>query len=142
MERGDWALLAVGYSPDDRLTPVQVQKSLFLLGQNYRRSLGSYYRFVPYSYGPFDAKIYSDLEGLAKRGFIELSAVPGQRWSEYALTAAGKAQVRRIGREAPKNSADYLEKAVKWARKLTFSQLVRAIYEHYPSYRKNSVFQF
>ena len=43
VNRDDWALLALSKSPDAALTPVQIQKTLFLLGENYRNDVGTFY---------------------------------------------------------------------------------------------------
>ena len=43
-------------------------------------------------------------------------------------------------REANPRAAAYLDQVVKWALSLSFTQLVRAIYEQYPEMREKSVF--
>ena len=71
MEKRDWLLLALAAAKTKGLTPVQIQKSLFLFGENMSGIGGSrFYKFVPYNYGPFDKRIYSDAEALETEGLV------------------------------------------------------------------------
>ncbi len=99
MKPQDWTLLAISAAKGRGLSPIQLQKSLFLLERRLsKEELGEqFYEFVPYNYGPFDVKIYQD--------------------------------------------AKYLDEVVTWILGLSFRDLVRAIYEAYPQFRANSVFQ-
>ena len=142
MERADWALLAVAGSPDKRLSPVQIQKTLFLLGKNRRRDVGrSFYSFKPYNYGPFDSQIYDDLRLLGFEGLVKRVKSSDRAWSEFELTPSGERRVREIKKVAPKDALSYVSKAAEWCRSVSFSHLVRSIYKLYPEFRQNSVFQ-
>ena len=56
MDDRDFLLLVVASGKDKALTPVQLQKSLFLLGKtDLAEAVDSPYDFEPYHYGPFDA---------------------------------------------------------------------------------------
>ena len=57
MERKEWVLLALFAAEAYRLQPVQLQKSLFLLGQNVKDVGTSYYDFMPFHYGPFSIDV-------------------------------------------------------------------------------------
>jgi len=143
MARANWPLLALAKSPDRCLTPVQVQKTLFLLGKREGTAVGShYYKFVPYSYGPFSTDVYRDLDALVFHGFVEAVPAESQRWAEYRITKSGLAAAKKAESATPKKAKEYLERVAPWARSLTFSQLVRAVYEAYPEYRANSVFKY
>ena len=39
------------------------------------------------------------------------------------------------------SAVTYIRAVVQWSQSLSFSNLLRAIYAHYPAYRVNSVFQ-
>jgi hypothetical protein len=66
MERKHWTLLVLAAAGGDPLTPVQLQKTLFLLEKERPEVSGrNYYRFTPYAYGPFDSRVYADAEILA-----------------------------------------------------------------------------
>ena len=67
MDRKYWTLLALGAAEGKALTPVKLQKTLFLLGQVFPK-MEDFYNFVPYDYGPFNASIYEDAKILAQDG--------------------------------------------------------------------------
>lgn len=59
------ALIAEGHEQAFNKTPVQVQKTMFLMRQEAPALVGSgFYEFEAYNYGPFNAQIYNDLESL------------------------------------------------------------------------------
>lgn len=138
----DWTLVAIAAANGEHLSPVQLQKCLFLIGENCKGALGrGFYQFIPYNYGPFNATIYSDAEKLEAEGLVTVIRRPGQRWVEYAATLRGIERARALEKGMPKEVVDYLHNLVAWARRQTFEQLLRAIYKHYPHYRRNRVFQ-
>ena len=48
LTRQDWLLLTLSRSPDGAMSPVQIQKALFLFGQEVGGSVGTrFYSFVP-----------------------------------------------------------------------------------------------
>jgi hypothetical protein len=124
MERKDWTLLALAAAKGEPLSPVQLQKSLFLLGKVHARRVGRrFYTFQPY------------------HGLAVVTMAPHGRWSEYRASAEGVARSKAVRAEAPNAAVEYLERAVEWCRSLSFQQLVRAIYAKYPEFRQNSVFR-
>lgn len=136
MTKRDWTLLAIAAADGEPLSPVQLQKILFLLGE-FKLKGKRFYRFVPYNYGPFDPEIYRDAETLEAEGLISITS--GGRWKGYAATPRGLAVADRIN--ANPDAKDYLRRVVTWARSLSFQELLRAIYARFPEYRANSVFQ-
>jgi uncharacterized protein len=141
VERQDWTLLAISLAKGRGLSPVQLQKVLFLLGKSVPSDIGSdFYTFEPYNYGPFDRTIYSDAGFLSTVGLVNISST-GSGYSEYTATPEGQTRSEIIKATASPRAVAYLEKVVPWAQALSFSSLVRAIYNKYPEYRRNSVFQ-
>jgi hypothetical protein len=141
MDRSDWTLIAICAGEGKGLSPVQLQKSLFLFGRDMPNAVGStFYKFRPYHYGPFDEDVYIDAARLAHDGLIAIAQSPGQSWNQYVATASGCERAEMIRKQDPK-AASYLHAIVKWAQGLSFSQLVRAVYDKYPEMRANSVFQ-
>ncbi|MBI4506702.1 MAG: hypothetical protein HY691_14300 [Chloroflexi bacterium] len=141
LERKDWALLAIAAAKGEPVSPVQLQKSLFLLGRELGNLVGEeFYEFEPYNYGPFAIAVYQDAEELAEEALITITRPPHSRYNKYRATAAGLEEAARIRDQAPARAAAYLDKAVAWARRLSFSELVQAIYAKYPETRVNSVF--
>jgi hypothetical protein len=141
VERRDWTLLAIGLAKGRGLSPVQLQKVLFLLGKSLPSDIGSdFYTFEPYNYGPFDRTVYTDADYLSAVGLVSITST-GSGYSEYAATPEGQSRTEMIKAHAPHRAVAYLGKVIPWAQSLSFSSLVRAIYNKYPEYRVNSVFQ-
>lgn len=143
LKREDWTLLTLAAAEGQTLTPVQLQKCLFLLGKAKPEAVGNhFYNFTPYNYGPFDRQVYIDADRLAAEGLATITGGSSStgRWNEYAITPAGMTRVRDLQPKAGP-AWDYVRRVVEWARQLTFQQLVRAIYARYPEFRVNSVFQ-
>jgi uncharacterized protein YwgA len=139
VKRQDWLLLALAAAQDKGLTPVQLQKSLFLFEKGLNR-LANFYHFVPYNYGPFDAQIYRDADSLSQLGLVE-SRTGGRRWPQYYITAAGQGKAREAQEQLSAEVLAYVNNTVAWTQRLSFPDLVRAIYQKYPEYRANSIFQ-
>ena len=136
----DWTLLAVAAAAGETVSRVQLQKSLFLLGQQLPDEVGpDFYRFEPYNYGPFAQKIYSDAEKLVAQGFIIEGA--DRRWVEYAATPVGLRAAEGIKMRASPRAVAHLHTIVEWARRISFQDLLRAVYLAYPEFAVNSVFR-
>lgn len=141
LKRPQWILLALQAAPDRGLTPVQLQKTLFLLGTRRPKDVGhDYYSFQPYHYGPFDAAVFHDADALAADGEIVIEGGSGATLRRYVLTKAGSEAATQAEDVAPKGAVSYLTSVVAWAQSLSFNELVRAIYEAYPAMREKSVF--
>lgn len=142
MHRRDWALLTLAAAAGEELTPVQLQKVLFLVGERQRDKVGrGFYVFSPYNFGPFSADVYADAEQLEREGLARIDrGAPGRSWSLYAITPEGTERAREVALKAPQGLPEYIGRLVAWARPLTFQQLVSAVYRAYPGQRKNSIF--
>src|SRR5256885_12661208 len=88
MRRSRWVLLALLAAEGHSLNPVQLQKSLFLLGKRRPREVGKgFYHFRAYDYGPFDLAVYTDADELAEQGLVTIDRSMGQSLRRFALTA-------------------------------------------------------
>ena len=101
-------MLAISFAQGKGLSPVQLQKALFLLGKQFPSAVGEeFYNFVAYNYGPFDKSIYWDTEELAQQGYVSVSeSGPGLR--KFAPTPEGalcNRGCRRRTKAIPRNSA-------------------------------------
>lgn len=135
----DWLLLALAHREGRKLTPVQVQKVMFLLGKEMPKIVGAdFYKFVPYNYGPFDPAIYRNLEALAEREMVLIEGAGAAR--SYSVTPLGLHRAKALARDADPKGIEYLRAVVDWAASLSFTGLVRAIYRDYPEFKENSVF--
>jgi len=142
LRRGAWVLLALRAAEGHTLTPVQLQKVLFLLGKRRPKDVGHpFYHFRAYDYGPFDVAVYSDADQLAEEGLVIVDRSRGNNSRRFNLTAAGEQEANRLAADVPEGAVEYLAEVVPWAQSLRFDELVRAIYEAYPETRANSVFR-
>jgi uncharacterized protein len=136
-------LAALSTVPETKFAPIQIQKILFLIDQNISSQLGGKkFDFAAYDYGPFDKSIYAELTELSRQGFVEIENGNDRTFvRKYSLTASGL----KLGQEklstVPANAQAYMIQIVQWAKSLSFSQLVGAIYKAYPEMRVNSIFK-
>lgn len=138
-KRADLLLKIIAAARGESVTPAQLQKVAFLLGQEFPDEMpDNYYQFQKYDYGPFDVKIYRDAEKLQSKGLVSIAVNSRGGWKEYAATKKGLSKTPEDVSEAV---AEYIDQKVRWARGLSFQELVRAVYREFPAYRENSVFQ-
>jgi uncharacterized protein len=141
LDRDKWALIILSLADDGELTPVQVQKALFVLCQEAGDAVGkNFYKFEPYNYGPFDKDIYVDLENFSKDGLVEMEKVDGRKWTNYKITDAGRRMAKEVSSSSDEEIIEYAKNVVDWTKSLSFARLVGAIYKKYPDYAVNSVF--
>lgn len=138
MKRTDLLLKIIAAANGKNVTPVQLQKVAFLLGEECREAMPKdYYSFRKYDYGPFSAAIYADAELLERDGLIAISINSRGGWREYSATVKG---IDAVLENLPEGVASFIEETMQWASQLSFQQLVREIYKRFPQYRENSVF--
>lgn len=142
IERRYWPLVVLATLPEGerRLTPMQLQKTLFLIGKNIGAAVGrDYYDFVPYLYGPFAKAINQDVSDLVEEGLV--TAVPGvdRTWNSYELSASGMELGSLLKGKLPPSACEYAKVAVHWVRTTSVGAMLRAIYEKYPEYAQKSV---
>ena len=140
MERKEWALLAIAAAGEKGLSPVQLQKSLFLLEKESDLSECAFYDFALYSYGPFDPDVFRDAEELAVDELVSIRPVPGRRWSTFHITEGGKERATALEKCATSHVLECMKRAVAWTQARSFTQLVKGIYERFPAYKANSIF--
>ena len=140
MDREAFVLMALASGGGEIYSPVQVQKLLFLLDDNIPDAVkGPHFTFKPYDYGPFDKEVYGVLEQLADKKLVTILPT-GRGWNKYALTPAGFKDGRKHLSGLSAKPRRYAEKLAHFVTDASFSQLVSAIYSHYPNMKVNSVF--
>lgn len=137
------ALVILSLAEREPFTPVQIQKALFLASDKVPNAFrpNSQYHFEPYDYGPFDWQVYSDIEGLAREGMAQINQQSGARWRTYSATEAGVILGQHYAERLTAGQREILKKIVDLVRRLSFDQLVSAIYRAYPHMRERSVFR-
>ena len=138
IKRADILLKIIAAAEGEPLTPAQLQKVAFRVGMECSQYMpDDYYSFQKYGYGPFSAEIYKDTEQLEREGKIRIAIHPRGGWREYAATVRGyKTELENM----PEAVSTFIVDKVRWARELSFPELVREVYRLYPAYRENSVF--
>ena len=142
MESKDFVLLVVAAGKDKALTPVQLQKSLFLISDaDLPETPNPLYKFEPHHYGPFDADIYGDADLLQEGGLV--LRVPSRHgsWIETVITPDGSSRASSLEKKLSEPTIEYIHNVVEWVQSQSFSGLLRTIYSMYPQYRENSVFR-
>lgn len=141
LSKQDWTLLVIDAAKPNTLTPLQLQKSLFLLGRNIPEAVKpNFYKFVPHNFGPFSKEIYGDVESLKNQGLIDEITKAGQNWPEYRISQTGIQQAEKIRALVPTDAKTYLDTLVKWVERQSFQDLLHSVYKAYPEFAKNSVF--
>ena len=142
LTRQDWLLLALSKSPGGGMSPVQIQKALFLFSQEVGGSIGpEFYSFEPYDYGPFDAAIYVDLRRMMTVGHVRGEWSLGRDWKNYTTTKSGRNAARVLENDADARLTEFLGRIVVWVKGRSFSDLLRSVYAAHPDFAVNSVFR-
>jgi uncharacterized protein YwgA len=138
----DVTLLVIAAAGDTGLTPIQIMKSVFIVGKCGLSDLPSnFYRFFAYNYGPFHPDVYRDVEMLVNLGLVLEIREAGRNWSKYMIAPSGLQYAEELKRQIAREFSDYIDEVISWVKSLTFNQLLQAIYAKYPEMRENSVFQ-
>ena len=118
--------------------PVRAQKLLFLVDREVSERIGGpYFDFQPYHYGPFDADVYSALEGLATSEDVRIDG--SARCPRYSLTAIGYRRGRAVLEGLPHPVAKYIRNAARWIRLTPYRRILSALYRRYPDMAVNRV---
>lgn len=141
MTKFELLLVALAAGGKHEHTPVQVQKLMFLIEKNVGEQIvgGSHFKFTPYDYGPFDPSIYELLRQMETEQ-LAISSVTNRGWKKYSLTDAGLDRAAISSKQLNDTASRYINKASEFVRKLSFSDLVSAVYKAYPEMKVNSVF--
>lgn len=139
MTRHDWLLLVLAAGGGKPLSPLQLQKSLFLVGYDLAKLVGAdFYTFRPFDYGPFDATVYRDAEQQAAQGLVTIRSHPVTK-RVFSLTTTGATRARALEPALPAAAVRHCRYIVQWAQGQTFQELPQAIYERFPAYAERSV---
>jgi len=142
MNRRDFTLAALSGAKGQTLTPVQLQKLLFLLDRNITQHVGpSGFDFQPYHYGPFDQKVYATLDGLEREGLAQILETGSASRRIYALTEAGQRAGEQIAARFGARVSEYIDAVCNFVLTQSFASLVSSVYKAYPEMKVNSVFQ-
>jgi len=143
-DRRKWVLLALALAEGKLLSPVQLQKTVFLFGELLRPTgviPGDFYNFVPDNYGPFCGEVYDDIRELSDEGLVSIERSASDAYPQYAATEKGIAEGLAFAHTLPESVQDYCKQLAAWVRAQSFKSLVSAVYRQFPAYRANSIFR-
>ena len=141
MKLDEYVLAILSTGDGANYSPVQVQKMFFILDQEIPGEIeGPRFDFEPYDYGPFDKAVYEDLRVGQADELVAIEEAPYGRWNEYRATDRGIEKARALQLQINKDQLEFLKELSAWIRRLSFPQLVSAIYKDYPEMRENSIF--
>ena len=141
MENKDVVLLLVD-AIGEVVTPVQLQKSVFLVSSESLDGIPSpLYNFKPYHYGPFDSDVYRDAESLHRDGLVLRVSSREGAWTDTTIMRPGWELAKQLRTQLPAQSCERIDSIASLVREKSFPELVKYIYENFPDYQENSVFQ-
>ena len=143
MNRRDFVLAILAAAEGRPYTPVQIQKAVFVICDHFPDLIdeGPRFHFEPYDYGPFDSDVYSVASRLEDDGFAEIAPSAYGNWNTYAASDAGIERGETFLAQMNDEAENYVRKISAWVRSLSFTRLVKSIYEAYPKMRANSIFR-
>jgi hypothetical protein len=141
-DRKSFTLWVLALAEGRLFSPVQLQKSVFLIAKKLPSSLlpSNFYQFEADNYGPFCGAIYDDVRALAAEGLASISPAAGN-YPQYSATEEGVLQGKAFAERLPSEVVEYCRNLVRWVRAQSFNGLISAIYREYPEYKVNSIFQ-
>lgn len=137
MQRSEFVLAVLSLGGGVSFTPVQVQKLFFLLDQA-PSWVGPHFHFQPYDYGPYDGAVYEELRDLSERDLVTRTNPWGP--TIYRATYAGVVAGQRHTQQLPEAYRQYAQECVDFVQKLSFVELVSAIFKAYPDMATRAVF--
>lgn len=137
MTRRDWLLLLIGGGLD----PIRIQKGLFLFTRETNVPAAERYDFVPYNWGPFSRAIYGDLAQLQTEGLLERLPVEGRGYFLYRQTGAGEEEAGRLRGGADAELVGFVDRLREELVRDDFRQLLRRVYDRYPTFATRSLFR-
>lgn len=123
--RRGWLLLAIAVSGASGLSPIQLQRSLFLVCQKREEQVGpDFYEFEANGSGPASAALYVDIDALVTAEYIVKEWVPESSCSTFRLSDAGRAWAADFRQKMKKETLAALEDAVAWVKEQSYLELV------------------
>lgn len=123
--RQGWLLLAIELSGKSGLSPVQLQRILFLVGQKREEHLGpGFYQFEANGFGPTSPALYADIDALVTAEHVEKQWVPEASSSALRLSGTGRTWAEVCRRKAKKDALSGLEDAVAWVKEQSYLDLI------------------
>jgi hypothetical protein len=115
VEPKDWLLLAIAAAGEAGLSPIQLQRSLFLLSQKRKTHVGpDFYQFESGDAWPFSRALYEDLDAFVAAGDVVKEYRPESTRSVFRLAESGRTLAEELQPRLKPEASSYLEEAVAW----------------------------
>jgi hypothetical protein len=142
MSKQELLLAVLSSSKGSLFSPVQIQKLLFLIDRRIGRDIGGpFFNFEPYKFGPFDKGIYDTLDSLVAGKLIAEVASEESKWKLYKPTVTGQARGEKVLSEFARKPKLEVCELSKYVMKMSFHDLVSAIYREFPDMQERSIFR-
>ena len=124
LSREDWTLLTIATAKRS-LLPIQVQRSLHLLGQRFPKlTAEAFYSFRATNSGPASAELARDANLLTMIGLVAIDVIaPGER--VYRATPTGLERAQKLEKQADPDAFQFLRRTVAWVRTRSVEQLLQ-----------------
>ena len=108
------------------LSPVQLQRSLFLVAQKREEQVGAgFYEFEEANgSAPTSPSLYEDIDALVAAAHIEKEWMPDLSASMFRLSDTGWAWSENLRRRVKKDALSRLEDAVAWVKEQSYLELI------------------
>jgi hypothetical protein len=125
VEPKDLLLLAIAAAGEGGLSPIQLQRSLFLLSQKRKTHLGpGFYEFEPGNAWPFSKALYADLDAFVAAGDVVKEYRPECTQSLFRLADPGRTLAEELRPHVKPEAFSYLEEAVAWVTEQSTLDLI------------------
>lgn len=124
----------------------RLQKLAFLLDKEELGDNFKAYNFKKYDYGPFSKHLLQDTEGLKREGVVDINKTQtfsGNVRYDYELEEDWLEEVKDLAEEEDISEIfKAAEQLVEKHENKSIRDLVEYIYDKYPKYEKNSVYEY
>lgn len=145
MERCDLALavisdLAGNAGEEYPLDRIRMQKAVFLLVQRGAPGWATFYRYVPYDWGPYSSQLATDIRAMENDGLVEVERGGASRYGRYRTTPKGAVAVAAIWGHLSQPEREFIRLVRAYVTEKSFTQLLREVYAAYPDFAAASRF--
>lgn len=123
----------------------RLQKLAFLLQEEELQQ--DAYNFIKYDYGPFSKELLDDLEDLEDKGVLKINKTrtfSGNKRYDYSVDSGAEEflEVLAQANDDVEQITESAERVVRQYGDMSVREIVEHVYDKYPEYKENSVYQY
>lgn len=119
-ELNDYVLAVLSAGNGKTFLPIQIQKLFFILDREIPDQIGGRrFDFEPYSYGPFDSKIYHVLWSLVDKDMLTRERDAAHPYRQYRLTSPGQKRGEQMLLALDQTAQQYVSNVVEFVLRLS-----------------------